>query len=92
MQSIAQEHWQPHPPARPEHDVRRVQIAACSVHKSGALLLEDREGQFWDENLVRVCSAEPPLQQQCALGELLVSQAPCNPLVLICSIRDCGQA
>lgn len=46
------------------------------MHKSGALLLEDREGQFWDENLVRLRSAEQPLQQRCTLGELPV----CNPL------------
>ncbi|CAL5219116.1 g890 [Coccomyxa viridis] len=44
-------------------------IAACSVHKSGALLLEDREGQFWDEKLVRLRSAEQPLQQQCTLDD-----------------------
>ena len=53
-------------------EVCHVQIAACSVHKSGALLLEDREGQFWDENLVRLRSAEQPSQQQCTLGELPV--------------------
>jgi len=52
------------------NDVYRVQIAQCSVHKSGALLLEDREGQFWDENLVRSSRAGQPLQQQCTLGEL----------------------
>ncbi len=53
-----------------------VQIAVCSVHKSGALLLEDREGQFWDENLVRLRSAEQQTQQQCTLGELPGLRSP----------------
>ena len=47
-----------------------LQIAQCSVHKSGALLLEDREGQYWDENLDRSCRPEEPVQQDCPLGEL----------------------
>ena len=50
-----------------------LQIAQCSVHKSGALLLEDREGQYWDENLDRSCRAEEPAQQDCSLGKLRIS-------------------
>lgn len=66
-------------PCNRMNDVCRVQIAQCSVHKSGALLLEDREGQFWDENLVRSSRAGQPLQQQCTLGELHVkSLSLCN--------------
>lgn len=49
-----------------------LQIAQCSVHKSGALLLEDREGQYWDENLDRSCRAEQPAQQDYTLGELRI--------------------
>ena len=49
-----------------------LQIAQCSVHKSGALLLEDREGQYWDENLDRSCRAEEPAQQDCTLGQLRI--------------------
>ena len=60
------------------NDVYRVQIAQCSVHKSGALLLEDREGQFWDENLVRSSRAGQPLQQQCTLGELQIKPPKLN--------------
>ena len=59
-----------------------MQIAACTVHKSGALLLEDREGQFWDENLVRLCSAEQPSQQRCTLGKLSASK---RPIYLLCN-------
>ena len=62
------------------NEVSHVQIAACSVHKSGALLLEDREGQFWDENLVRLRGAEQPSQQQCALGGLLAYSLPTTML------------
>ena len=63
-------------------EVLALQIAQCSVHKSGALLLEDKEGQYWDENLVRSCAAEEPAQQHSSLGALSLffsSPMPCFP-------------
>lgn len=63
-----------------------LQIAQCSVHKSGALLLEDREGQFWDENLVRSSRAEPPQQQQSTLGK--PGRNSCNSVACLGYITD----
>ena len=56
-----------------------LQIAQCSVHKSGALLLEGKEGQYWDENLVRSCAAEEPAQQHSSLGTLSLFFSPPMP-------------
>ena len=59
-----------------------LQIAQCSVHKSGALLLEGKEGQYWDENLVRSCAAEEPAQQHSSLGTLSSFFSPPMPCFL----------
>ena len=63
-----------------------LQIAQCSVHKSGALLLEDREGQFWDENLVRSCAAEEPAQQHSSLGALSLVVQPTHAIISVLAL------